>query len=144
MGACLPLAVSVGSVLFGGLLVALVVTQSHEMEEYFHYDKPHNFVETQFKSTRDIICPDPVTEYLFGGMQYQLTHHLFPTLPRYKYAELQPKIIAWGKKHGLEYKRAGVVKCTTDHYDMLYRNAMAARDESCTANGWSDKSIRAA
>ena len=31
--ACLPLAVSVGSVLLGGFLVAMVVTLSHESEE---------------------------------------------------------------------------------------------------------------
>ena len=140
--ACLPFWVAVGSVGVGGFLVGLVVVQSHECEELTHGETPGSFAETQFKSTRDIMCPDPFTEYLFGGMQYQLTHHLFPTLPRYKYAALQPKIIAWAEKHGLEYKRASVAKCTKDHYDMLYRNAVAARNEGCSVNGWSSKSTR--
>ena len=42
-------------------------------------------LQNQFLTTRNIECPDWITEYLFGGMQYQLEHHLFPTMPRYKY-----------------------------------------------------------
>lgn len=79
----LPAVVSIGSVLLGGLLVALVVTLSHESEEMLFKREP-SYAINQFRCTRDIICPDPITEYLFGGMQYQLEHHLFPTLPRYK------------------------------------------------------------
>jgi fatty acid desaturase len=81
--ACLPLSVSIGSILIGGLLVALVVTLSHESEDIL-FDRETCFTANQFQCTRDIVCPDPITEYLFGGMQYQLEHHLFPFMPRYK------------------------------------------------------------
>ncbi len=37
-------------------------------------------------------------------MQYQLEHHLFPTLPRYKYRTLSPEIQKWAKEQGLEHK----------------------------------------
>jgi fatty acid desaturase len=84
----LPLAVSVGSMLLGGLLVALVVTLSHESEEML-FEREPSYTINQLKCTRDIVCPDPITEYLFGGMQYQLEHHLFPTLPRYKYPQVR-------------------------------------------------------
>lgn len=139
--ACLPLAVSVGSVLFGGLLVALVVTQSHEMEPMRHDDTPSNFAITQFESTRDILCPDWITEYLFGGMQYQLTHHLFPTLPRYKYRRLQPIVMDWAKSQGIEYKASGVVQVFCDHYAMLKENATAAcaKEGTYPEPGWSVK-----
>jgi fatty acid desaturase len=136
--AYLPFAVSVGSVLLGGLLVALVVTQSHEMEEMRLDDKPSNFAMTQFDGTRDIVCPDPITEYLFGGMQYQLTHHLFPTLPRYKYAKLQPLVIKWAEDNGIVYKRSGLVEVFSDHYAMLKANAKVACEErEYPAPGWS-------
>merc|ERR1719231_2142536 len=105
-------------------------------------DTPRSFVETQFSATRDIVCPDPISEYLFGGMQYQLTHHLFPTLPRYKYAQLQPKIIKWAESVGLNYKRASLTTCTQDHYNMLLSNAIKAQSEICTQNGWFAKSTR--
>lgn len=137
----LPVVVSVGSILLGGLLVALVVTQSHEMEEFIPPNTgPLSFAETQFKSTRDIDCPDWVTEYLFGGMQYQLTHHLFPTLPRYKNRRLQKVVKAWAKENDLEYKTSTLSQCLSDHFSMLKDNAMVARetDEAkCVEPGWS-------
>lgn len=83
----LPLAVSIGSILVGGFLVAVVVTMSHESEEIL-FSRETGFAVNQFRCTRDIVCPDPITEFLFGGMQYQLEHHLFPTLPRYKYPQV--------------------------------------------------------
>ena len=64
--------------------MSIVVTLSHESEEIVT-DRIPSYAENQFVCTKNIECPDWFTEYLFGGMQYQLEHHLFPTLPRYKH-----------------------------------------------------------
>eukprot|EP00038_Savillea_parva_P005896 m.160559 g.160559 ORF g.160559 m.160559 type:complete len:393 (-) comp11960_c0_seq1:258-1436(-) len=138
---CLPLTVSIGSILLGGWLVAVVVVQSHEAEEMIVGDKPESYAETQFKGTIDIDCPDPITEYWFGGMQYQLTHHLFPTLPRYKYAKLQPLLVEWGREHGLEYRKVGLVDAMRKHLSHLRENAFVAQDEGCMNNGWSMQAL---
>merc|ERR1712127_79290 len=117
---CMPWLVSIGSILLSGL-----------------------YVLEQFQATRDIDCPDPITEYLFGGMQYQLTHHLFPTLPRYKNGKLQKVVMEWAKENNLVYKHTGLMECDTDHYNMLKRNATAACNEAsgakstCPEPGWS-------
>ncbi|CAN0532175.1 unnamed protein product, partial [Scytosiphon promiscuus] len=37
-------------------------------------------------------------------MQYQLEHHMFPTLPRYKYRQLVPLVKKFTEKHGIEYQ----------------------------------------
>jgi fatty acid desaturase len=49
-------------------------------------------------------CTDPVSEYIFGGMDKQLPHHLFPTLPRYKYKALVPVIAQWAEENGVDYR----------------------------------------
>lgn len=141
---CMPWLVSIGAMLLSGLLVAIVVTQSHECEEFVAAGAgPGSYVLEQFQSTRDIDCPDPITEYLFGGMQYQLTHHLFPTLPRYKNAKLQKVVMQWAKENDLVYKHCGLVECLTDHVNMLKENATAACNEAtgakstCPEPGWS-------
>jgi hypothetical protein len=74
--AWLPLVVSVGAVLFGGFLVAIVVTLSHESEEMTTGRIP-SYVKMQFLGTRDIVCPDYITEYLGGGMQVRAEFLLF-------------------------------------------------------------------
>ena len=56
------------------------------------------FVDIQFRSTRDAEVKNPVMEMLWGGMDTQLEHHLFPTLPRYKYHKLRPLLQAFAAK----------------------------------------------
>eukprot|EP00045_Choanoeca_perplexa_P003029 m.28306 g.28306 ORF g.28306 m.28306 type:complete len:387 (+) comp11824_c0_seq1:105-1265(+) len=126
--ACLPLAVSIGSVLLGGFLVAMVVTLSHESEDML-LDREPSFSKNQFLTTRNIECPDWITEYLFGGMQYQLEHHLFPTMPRYKYRLLTPTVRAWAKANNLEYKSDSLGVMLHDHVQTLKKGGeLAARE----------------
>eukprot|EP01147_Barroeca_monosierra_P005948 gene5948-9102_t len=126
--ALLPWQVSVASLLLSGLFVALVVTLSHESEDVIT-DRVSSFVENQFLCTRNIVCPDWISEYLFGGMQYQLEHHLFPTMPRYKYRLLVPIVQQFAKANGLSYKASSLRNILRDHYLHLKKNSMAvARD----------------
>jgi len=118
-----PWYVALGSILWGGLCVAFVVTLSHESEEV-HHGGPKEFIAAQFDGTRDIICPNWFMEWFFGGMQYQLEHHLFPTLPRAHYPRLVPQVQAYAKKHNLEYKASGLVEFLSVHYETLKMNAL--------------------
>lgn len=135
---CLPALVSFGSILVGGFFVGFVVVQSHEAEELQDIDDgKKTFIEAQFAGTCDVECPDPISEYMFGGMQYQLTHHLFPTMPRYKYPRAQKVIMDWARKNNVEYKKMGMVDMAIKHFAHLRKNALAECDESCRPNGWS-------
>ena len=58
--ALLPVLVSVGSVLMGGFLVAIIVTLTHESEEIIT-EREVSYVRMQFRGTRDAVCPDPIT-----------------------------------------------------------------------------------
>ena len=40
-----------------------------------------SFLERQVLSSRNVL-PHPVTDFVFGGLNYQIEHHLFPTMPR--------------------------------------------------------------
>lgn len=76
-------------------------------------------------------------------MQYQLEHHLFPTLPRYKYPELVcrrgcglglsclqvPIVRKFAAEHALQYKADGLVTMYADHFANLKKNALAAAAE---------------
>ena len=89
---CLPPAVAVGHIFLAGLFTATIVTVTHQTEEMFleHQD---DWVRQQIESTRR----DQAIRlrWLWGGMQYQLEHHLFPTMPRYNYPRLVPVIKAF-------------------------------------------------
>ena len=70
----LPWAVSIGASLLGGFLVGIIVTVTHQSETIISPLTEHNycFVTDQYLSTRDVKTADPLMEFLWGGMQYQV------------------------------------------------------------------------
>ena len=84
-----PPSVWIPAVFVNGLLSALIVTPTHQSEEMFADYQP-DWVTAQFLSTRNAVTTNPFSEWIWGGMQYQLEHHLFPSMPRHRYPELKP------------------------------------------------------
>jgi fatty acid desaturase len=104
----LPLPVSIGSILLGGWLVGIVVTASHQSEDMLEIGHKYDYVLDQFLSTRDASSSNPIMNYLWGGMQYQLEHHLFPTMPKYYFPEILPRVVKFAKDNNVEYRTEGV------------------------------------
>ena len=83
---CLPLQVAIGSVFVGGFLVGSLVSATHQSEEIMVQGDQPDYVTGQFRSTRDADTVfGPLETWLWGGMDTQLAHHLFPSMPRYNY-----------------------------------------------------------
>lgn len=100
--------ISLASVYFAGFLVSFIVTATHQSEHMIdpttEDGKEYSFCEGQFATTRDARTSDFFTEWLWGGMQYQLEHHLFPTMPKYRYAALAPRVKQFAEQNGLLYR----------------------------------------
>mmetsp|Transcript_15808 Transcript_15808/g.22958 ORF Transcript_15808/g.22958 Transcript_15808/m.22958 type:complete len:156 (-) Transcript_15808:421-888(-) len=73
-----PIGVWGPAVLLSGLMSALIVTPTHQSEALFEDYQP-DWVVAQYLSTRSAVTTNPFSEWLWGGMQYQLEHHLFPS-----------------------------------------------------------------
>jgi fatty acid desaturase len=99
--------------LIGGFLVGSLVTATHQSEEIMYEDG--SFVDVQFRSTREADVKNPLERWLWGGMDTQLIHHLFPTMPRYKLHKLRPIVQEWAKKHGYDFR-------ISDSWDILRKN----------------------
>jgi fatty acid desaturase len=84
------------------------VTTSHQSEELL-FEPEHDWVRMQFRTTRDAEPSNPLWAWLWGGMQHQLEHHLFPTMPRYRYTALIPVIRDFAAQHDLPYKSEGAL-----------------------------------
>lgn len=128
--ATLPLAVSIGSVIFAGFLVAVIVTATHQSEELLSSDRPYDFVRDQFLSTRNAIGSNPVLNWLWGGMQFQLEHHLFPTMPKYYYGSVIPRVRAWAKANDIEYREDGIWLILLRNYETMRKFAASWSPET--------------
>ena len=120
----LPWKVALGSVLLGGWLVAIVVTANHQTEDILENDAPYNFVRDQLNTTRGVHCSDPITEFLFGGMQYQVEHHLFPFMPRYNFPAVRVRVNKFCEENGLQHHISGVADIMKMNYDVIKQRAL--------------------
>jgi delta8-fatty-acid desaturase len=61
-----------------------------------------NFPAQQLRTTMDIECPAWL-DWWYGGLQYQVVHHLFPRLPRHHFVLAVPLVQQFCKDAGLRY-----------------------------------------
>ncbi|KAF9481010.1 delta 8-sphingolipid desaturase [Pholiota conissans] len=67
-----------------------------------------SFPHRQMRTTSDVIC-DPTIEFIHGGLHLQVTHHLFPRLPRHNLRQASLLVKEFAKEQGLVYAEFGFV-----------------------------------
>jgi fatty acid desaturase len=66
-----------------------------------------DFVRRQVLTSRNVAGSRPV-DFVLGGLNYQIEHHLFPNMPRPNLRRAQPLVRAFCQQHGLPYVEAGL------------------------------------
>jgi len=96
----------------GGSLIALIVFMNHYACEQLTFEdgKQANFLELQLLTTRNI-NQGPIMDWVAGGLNYQIEHHLFPTIPRHNLSKLKPIVEDFCKKHELPYESLSFWAC---------------------------------
>ncbi len=111
-----PVGVFFGGVTVAGFLVGALVSATHQSEGVTNDTR--DFISAQFASTRDADASG-VARWLWGGMDTQLEHHLFPSMPRYKYAALRPLLKEWAEMNGVEYRISDWKQIIKDNWATL-------------------------
>ncbi len=62
-----------------------------------------------------------LTDFLYGGLNYQVEHHLYPAMPRKSLRHARPITKAYCEEIGLPYHEVGVVRSYTEVIAHLYR-----------------------
>lgn len=121
-----PVSVWVPAVFMSGLVSALIVTPTHQSEALFEDYQP-DWVTAQFESTRNAVMTNPFSEWLWGGMQYQLEHHLFPSMPRSNYPALREKIMDFANRLQIPggYRESGEWEILKMNWELYKRVAEA-------------------
>lgn len=112
----------IGTAAFAGLLLGVVFQLAHTVEgtAFRDVDDPASgrWHEWQVRATADFCHgPGPVARavtWFIGGLNYQVEHHLFPSVPHTAYPALVPAVAAACADHGLVHRvqptlRAAVV-----------------------------------
>ncbi len=86
-----------------GVYLSLIVAPNHKGMPVWPADRQPSFLERQVLSSRNV-KPGPITDYVYGGLNYQIEHHLFPTMPRVNYSRARAIVMPFCLAHGLDYE----------------------------------------
>lgn len=79
------------------------VTQMNHIPMDIDHDKHQDWVTMQLKTTCNIE-QSLFNDWFSGHLNFQIEHHLFPTMPRHNYWLAAPAVRALCKKHGIPYE----------------------------------------
>lgn len=106
--------------------VHVQITLSHFAQSTSDFGVNESFAQRQVRTTMDVACP-AWFDYLHGGLQFQVIHHLFPRMPRHNFRSVQPKVIKFCDELGLHYTIYGFARGNKCVIDRLYDVAEQAR-----------------
>ena len=93
--------------LFGTYMVS-IFAPNHKAMPLLERDSKVDFLRRQVLTSRNIVA-HPITDFWYGGLNYQIEHHLFPRLPRNKLREAQPIIRDFCRDHSIAYHETSVL-----------------------------------
>ncbi|GAB3476205.1 fatty acid desaturase [Amycolatopsis cihanbeyliensis] len=72
-------------------------------------DGPVDFLRKQVLTSRNV-RGGRITDFVFGGLNYQIEHHLFPNMPRPHLRRAQPIVRRFCAERGLPYSQTGLLR----------------------------------
>ena len=87
----------------GSVYFAAIVAPNHRGMPVWTGGVKLSFLERQVLSSRDLTS-HPVWDFFYGGLNYQIEHHLFPTIPRVNLKRAQTIIQPFCEAHSLSYE----------------------------------------
>jgi fatty acid desaturase len=91
-----------------GLHLGSVFAPNHKGMEMPADDSDWGHLEKQVLTSRNV-NGNPVTDWMMGGLNYQIEHHLFPSMPRANLRRAQPIVQAYCERIGLPYTSTGLI-----------------------------------
>jgi fatty acid desaturase len=113
----------------GGLYFGSVFAPNHKGMPILDKDIPLDFLSRQVLTARDVRAT-PFTDFWYGGLNYQIEHHLFPTIPRNKLRETQQIVRAFCKEHSVAYHETGMLQSYREILQCLHEVSAPLRREN--------------
>ncbi len=92
-----------------GLFMVSVFAPNHKAMPTLERDSEVDFLHRQVLTSRNVTA-GAVTDFWYGGLNYQIEHHLFPRLPRNKLREAQAIVRDFCRRHGIDYHETSVLQ----------------------------------
>lgn len=85
-----------------GFYLGAVFAPNHKGMPVFRDSVALDWMHRQVLTSRNI-RPGRVTDFVFGGLNYQIEHHLFPSMPRVNLRRARPIVREYCAEHAIPY-----------------------------------------
>ncbi len=116
-----------------GLYMALVFAPNHKGMPVLSASDQLDFMRQQVLTSRNV-RPSLISDYLYGGLNYQIEHHLFPGIPRNRLRQAREIVRAMCQRCGIEYYETTSLQSYTE----IFKHMQAVSASLRAGTVWSD------
>lgn len=103
-----------------------IIAPNHAGDDIYRFDAPAqgkaDLYLRQVAGSANYTTGGDVSDFIHGFLNYQIEHHLFPTMPPKKYQEMQPRVKALCEKYGVPYVQGSVFGRAKKLIDIMVGN----------------------
>lgn len=115
--------------LLTGVYMGSIFAPNHKGMPVLEKDNQMDFLHRQVITARNIHA-HPLTDFWYGGLNYQIEHHLFPSMAQNKLKEAQPFVRAFCQAHALSYYETNMWQSYRETVSSLHRVTAPLRKAS--------------
>ncbi len=113
---------------FFGMYLGSIGAPNHKGMPMGDEISPTDFLRQQVLTSRNVYG-SPLVDFWYGGLNFQIEHHLFPTMPRNKLRQARPLVKAFCAAHGVEYSETNLVQSYLDIVRYMHKVSAPLRAE---------------
>src|SRR5580700_488964 len=122
-----------------GLYAGLVFAPNHKGMLMVDSDSDVSLFRRQVLTSRNVRS-GPVNDFLYGGLNYQIEHHLFPFLRQDQLPAVQAIVKPFCREHGIRYHETGVLQSLKEILQHLQQVGASVGADS--ARGYSSQGAK--
>ncbi len=115
-----------------GLYNSSVFASNHKGMPVLSGHQGSDFFREQVLTSRNV-TGHRLTDFWYGGLNYQIEHHLFPTMPRNNLAKAQPIVRAYCEEVGVPYHATGLWESYREVLSHLHKTSASLRGSEAQA-----------
>jgi fatty acid desaturase len=109
-----------------GLYMGTVFATNHKGMPLVDGKERHDFLRVQIMTARNVKS-SPLVDLWCGGLNYQIEHHLFPTMPRNNLGKAKKIVERFCREHGIPYHETGFFQSYREILSNFNRISMVLR-----------------
>jgi fatty acid desaturase len=110
-----------------GLYLGSIFAPNHKGMEVLPEDSKLDFLVRQVITARNV-RGSRFRDLWYGGLNYQIEHHLFPNMPRNKLSKAQAIVQTYCREHGIPYHETGMFRSFVELLRGLHASSAPLRE----------------